>query len=73
MRLRSLHQGHAPGRAEASACYGSRIAAVFIYLHIGQTLSKKRTALALTRAVRRPGPHQAHRRVAMDARSGLTQ
>jgi transposase len=37
----------APGGAEAPVCYGPRIAAVIIYLVIGQFLSKKRTAQAL--------------------------
>jgi transposase len=37
----------APEGAEAPACYGPRIAAVIIYLYIGQFLSKKRTAQAL--------------------------
>jgi len=37
----------APGGAEAAACYGPRIAAVIIYLYIGQFLSKNRTAQAL--------------------------
>jgi transposase len=37
----------APAGAEAPACYGPRIAAVIVYLYIGQFLSKKRTAQAL--------------------------
>src|SRR5262249_12245035 len=37
----------APQGAEAPACYGPRIAAVIIYLYIGQFLSKQRTAQAL--------------------------
>ena len=37
----------APQGADAPACYGPRIAAVIIYLYIGQFLSKKRTAQAL--------------------------
>jgi transposase len=37
----------APAGAEAPAQYGPRVAAVIIYLYIGQFLSKKRTALAL--------------------------
>jgi transposase len=37
----------APEGAEAPAQYGPRIAAVIIYLYIGQFLSKKRTAQAL--------------------------
>jgi transposase len=36
-----------PEEAQAPACYGPRIAAVIIYLYIGQFLSKKRTAQAL--------------------------
>jgi transposase len=37
----------APPGADAPACYGPRVAAVIIYLYIGQFLSKKRTAQAL--------------------------
>jgi transposase len=37
----------APEGAEAPACYGPRIAAVIIYLYIGQFLSKQRAAQAL--------------------------
>jgi transposase len=37
----------APGGAEAPVQYGPRIAAIIIYLYIGQFLSKKRTAQAL--------------------------
>jgi transposase len=37
----------APLGVEAPACYGPRIAAVIVYLYIGQFLSKKRTAQAL--------------------------
>jgi transposase len=37
----------APAEAQAPAQYGPRIAAVIIYLYIGQFLSKKRTAQAL--------------------------
>jgi transposase len=37
----------APQGAQAPACYGPRIAAVIVYLYIGQFLSKKRTAQAL--------------------------
>ena len=37
----------APEGAEAPACYGPRIAAIIVYLYIGQFLSKKRTAQAL--------------------------
>jgi len=33
--------------AQAPACYGPRIAAVIVYLYVGQFLSKKRTAQAL--------------------------
>jgi transposase len=37
----------APTGAEGPVCYGPRIAAVIVYLYIGQFLSKKRTAQAL--------------------------
>jgi transposase len=37
----------APPGAEAPACYGPRVAAVIVYLYIGQFLSKQRTAQAL--------------------------
>ncbi len=37
----------APGGADAPVQYGPRIAAIIIYLYIGQFLSKKRTAQAL--------------------------
>ena len=37
----------APPGAEGPVCYGPRIAAVIVYLYIGQFLSKKRTAQAL--------------------------
>jgi len=37
----------APQGAQAPVCYGPRIAAVIVYLYIGQFLSKKRTAQAL--------------------------
>jgi transposase len=37
----------APPGAEGPVCYGPRVAAVIIYLYIGQFLSKKRTAQAL--------------------------
>ena len=40
-------KGTAPQGAEAPVQYGPRIAAVIIYLYIGQFLSRKRTALAL--------------------------
>jgi transposase len=40
-------KGVAPQQAAAPACYGPRIAAIIIYLYIGQFLSKKRTAQAL--------------------------
>jgi len=40
-------RGAAPAGAEAPVQYGPRIAAVIIYLYIGQFLSKKRTAQAL--------------------------
>jgi hypothetical protein len=47
MRLRAPHQGHSPDGVEAPVQYGPRIAAVIIYLCIGQFLSRKRTAQAL--------------------------
>jgi transposase len=40
-------KGAAPAGAEAPVQYGPRIAAIIIYLHAGQFLSKDRTALAL--------------------------
>ena len=40
-------KGAAPPGAEAPVQYGPRIAAVIVYLHAGQFLSKERTALAL--------------------------
>ena len=40
-------KGTAPDGVEAPVQYGSRIAAVIIYLYIGQFLSRKRTAQAL--------------------------
>jgi transposase len=40
-------KGMAPGGAEAPVQYGPRIAAIIVYLYIGQFLSKKRTAQAL--------------------------
>jgi transposase len=40
-------RGTAPAGAEAPVQYGPRIAAVIVYLHAGQFLSKDRTALAL--------------------------
>jgi transposase len=40
-------KGAAPEGAEAPVQYGPRIAAVIVYLYIGQFLSKKRTAQAL--------------------------
>jgi transposase len=40
-------RGTAPAGADAPVQYGSRIAAVIIYLYAGQFLSKKRTAQAL--------------------------
>ncbi len=40
-------KGAAPRGAEAPVQYGPRIAAIIIYLYIGQFLSKKRTAQAL--------------------------
>ena len=47
MRLRASHQGRGPGGVDAPVQYGPRIAAVIIYLYIGQFLSKERTAQAL--------------------------
>jgi transposase len=40
-------KGTAPAGAEAPVQYGPRTAAVIVYLHAGQFLSKQRTALAL--------------------------
>jgi transposase len=40
-------KGSAPEGAEAPACCGPRIAAIIVYLYIGQFLSKKQTAQAL--------------------------
>ena len=40
-------RGGAPAGAEAPVQYGPRVAAVIIYLYIGQFLSRKRTAQAL--------------------------
>jgi transposase len=40
-------KGAAPPGAQAPVQYGPRIAAVIVYLHAGQFLSKERTALAL--------------------------
>lgn len=40
-------RGAAPEGADAPAQYGPRVAAVIVYLYIGQFLSKKRTAQAL--------------------------
>ena len=40
-------RGTAPAGAEAPVQYGPRIAAVIVYLHAGQFLSKDRTAIAL--------------------------
>ena len=40
-------RGAAPAGAEAPVQYGPRVAAVIIYLYIGQFLSRKRTAQAL--------------------------
>jgi transposase len=37
----------APDGADAPACYGPRIAAIMIYLYLGQFLSRQRTAQAL--------------------------
>ena len=47
MRLRAPHQGHSPPGAEAPVQYGPRIAAIILYLYMGQFLSKERTAQAL--------------------------
>ena len=47
MRLRAAHQGRGAAGAEAPARYGPRVAAVIVYLHAGQFLSKERTAVAL--------------------------
>ena len=47
MQLRAPHQGRGPAGAEAPVQYGPRIAAIIVYLYIGQFLSKKRTAQAL--------------------------
>jgi transposase len=49
---RECARGHrtkaaAPEGVDAPACYGPRVAAVVIYLYIGQFLSKKRTVQAL--------------------------
>jgi transposase len=40
-------RGAAPDSVSASAVYGPRIAAIVLYLYVGQFLSKKRTAAAL--------------------------
>jgi hypothetical protein len=47
MRLRAPHQGRRPRADGGPGQYGLRIAAIIIYLYIGQFLSKKRTAQAL--------------------------
>ena len=47
MLVRRRTKPAAPEGAEAPACYGPRIAAIIVYLYIGQFLSKKRTAQAL--------------------------
>jgi len=47
MRLRAPDQGRRPGGSRSPVQYGPRIAAVIVYLYIGQFLSKKRTAQAL--------------------------
>jgi transposase len=47
MRLRAPDQGLGPAGAEAPVQYGPRIAAIIVYLYIGQFLSKQRTAQAL--------------------------
>ena len=41
-------RGEAPTGVDAPFQYGSRIAAIVVYLYVGQFLSKKRTAQALT-------------------------
>ena len=40
-------KGTAPAGAEAPVQYGPRIAAIIVYLYMGQSLSKERTAQAL--------------------------
>ena len=47
MRLRAPHQGRGAGRGKGPGAVRPRIAAVIIYLYVGQFLSKKRTAQAL--------------------------
>jgi transposase len=46
-RCRHRTRGAAPKGAQAPVQYGPRVAAVIIYLYIGQFLSRKRTAQAL--------------------------
>ena len=64
-------RGAAPQGAEAPVQYGPRIAAVIVYLYIGQFLSKKRTAQALAELFGIPlssgnggGHHRPRRRTA---------
>jgi len=47
MWLRAPDQGRGPGGCAGPVQYGPRVAAVIIYLYIGQFLSRKRTAQAL--------------------------
>jgi transposase len=47
MWLRAPHYGHRPCRGGGPVQYGPRVAAIIIYLYIGQFLSKIRTAAAL--------------------------
>jgi len=47
VRLRAPHQGRGPGGGGRAGAVRPRIAAVIIYLYIGQFLSRKRTAQAL--------------------------
>jgi hypothetical protein len=42
-------RGEAPTGVDAPIQYGSRIAAIVVYLYVGRFLSKKRTAQALAR------------------------
>jgi transposase len=45
-------KGTAPAQATAPVCYGPRVAAVTIYLYIGQFLSKKQTQLCCAHVLR---------------------
>src|SRR5258708_4198368 len=47
MRLGAPHQGRGPGRGKGPGAVRPRIAALVIYLYVGQFLSKKPTAQAL--------------------------